>query len=190
MTKPTDVVDSTQHTYTSTGRSCLLFHIFFGERTLTQQIVKGVGSPTLWRRKRLFEQYRLHEKRLLLVRSQRWMLMLRHAPALVMVPNAILRISGSHHVVGIALGLLSNDMTRGMYLCTYFNPPAILRLPLVQPGLWKEGGVTKSLAQAVLDALSEVDSDTKAQMLEGIVLVGGSARLEGLGDRLEEELKV
>ncbi|CAM9444507.1 unnamed protein product, partial [Hapterophycus canaliculatus] len=67
-----------------------------------------------------------------------------------------------------------------------FHAPEIL----FQPGLWKEGGVSKSLAQVVLDALSEVDSDTKAQMLEGIVLVGGSARLEGLGDRLEEELKV
>lgn len=42
----------------------------------------------------------------------------------------------------------------------------------------------------VLDALNELDSDTRAEMLEDIVVVGGSAHLDGLGDRLEEDLKV
>ena len=41
----------------------------------------------------------------------------------------------------------------------------------------------------VLDALNEVDSDSRAEMLEEIVVVGGSAHLDGLGDRLEEDLK-
>ncbi|CAM9448901.1 unnamed protein product, partial [Ectocarpus fasciculatus] len=57
------------------------------------------------------------------------------------------------------------------------------------PGLWNEGGVSRSLSQVVLDALAELDSDTKADMLEDIVVVGGSARMDGLGDRLEEDLK-
>lgn len=41
-----------------------------------------------------------------------------------------------------------------------------------------------------MDALNELDSDSRAEMLEDIVVVGGSAHLDGLGDRLEEDLKV
>ncbi|CBJ28578.1 TiTiN family member (ttn-1) [Ectocarpus siliculosus] len=66
-----------------------------------------------------------------------------------------------------------------------FHAPEIL----FTPGLWNEGGVSRSLSQAVLDALAELDSDTKADMLDDIVVVGGSARMDGLGDRLEEDLK-
>ena len=40
-----------------------------------------------------------------------------------------------------------------------------------------------------MDALTCVDTDTMAEMLGDVVVVGGSAALEGLGDRLEEELK-
>lgn len=61
---------------------------------------------------------------------------------------------------------------------------------VLQPGLWKEGGVSRSLAEVVLDAVNEVDSTSRAEMLEDIVVVGGSAHLDGLGDRLEEDLKV
>lgn len=50
--------------------------------------------------------------------------------------------------------------------------------------------MSRSLAQVVFDSLSELDSDSRAEMLEDIVLVGGSAHLDGLGDRLEEDLKV
>lgn len=41
----------------------------------------------------------------------------------------------------------------------------------------------------MLDAVSVFDSDTRAEMLDDIVVVGGSASLNGLGERLEEELK-
>ncbi|CAN0264188.1 unnamed protein product, partial [Ascophyllum nodosum] len=34
-----------------------------------------------------------------------------------------------------------------------------------------------------------MDTDTMAEMLGDVVVVGGSAAFEGLGDRLEEELK-
>ena len=67
---------------------------------------------------------------------------------------------------------------------------AVFFIGFLQPGLWKEGGVSRSLAGVVLDALNELDSDTRAEMLEDIVVVGGSAHLDGLGDRLEEDLKV
>lgn len=50
--------------------------------------------------------------------------------------------------------------------------------------------MSRSLAEVIFDALSELDSDSRAEMLEDIVLVGGSAYLDGLGDRLEEDLKV
>eukprot|EP00903_Cladosiphon_okamuranus_P005875 g5811.t1 len=66
-----------------------------------------------------------------------------------------------------------------------FHAPEIL----FKPGLWKEGGVSRSLAEVVLDALNELDADSRAEMLEDIVVVGGSAHLDGLGDRLEEDLK-
>ncbi|CAB1098274.1 unnamed protein product [Ectocarpus sp. CCAP 1310/34] len=70
-----------------------------------------------------------------------------------------------------------------------FHAPEILFTASHHPGLWNEGGVSRSLSQVVLDALAELDSDTKADMLDDIVLVGGSARMDGLGDRLEEDLK-
>ncbi|CAN0331853.1 unnamed protein product [Ectocarpus sp. 6 AP-2014] len=70
-----------------------------------------------------------------------------------------------------------------------FHAPEILFTASHDPGLWNEGGVSRSLSQAVLDALAELDSDTKADMLDDIVVVGGSARMDGLGDRLEEDLK-
>ena len=40
-----------------------------------------------------------------------------------------------------------------------------------------------------MDALVCMDTDTMAEMLGDVVVVGGSAAFEGLGDRLEEELK-
>ncbi|CAM9953871.1 unnamed protein product [Ectocarpus sp. 4 AP-2014] len=70
-----------------------------------------------------------------------------------------------------------------------FHAPEILFTASHHPGLWDEGGVSRSLSQVVLDALAELDSDTKAEMLDDIVVVGGSARMDGLGDRLEEDLK-
>lgn len=58
-----------------------------------------------------------------------------------------------------------------------------------QPHLWKEITARKGLADVIVDALSAVDADSRASMLADVVVVGGSAALVGLGDRLEEELK-
>ena len=40
-----------------------------------------------------------------------------------------------------------------------------------------------------MDAIAQVDSDTRADMLGDVVIVGGPASIEGLGQRLEKELK-
>ena len=59
----------------------------------------------------------------------------------------------------------------------------------LQPRLWNDAGASKGLPEVVMDALSSMDRDTMAEMLGDVVVVGGSATFEGLGDRLEEELK-
>ncbi|CAN0416583.1 unnamed protein product, partial [Ectocarpus sp. 12 AP-2014] len=50
-----------------------------------------------------------------------------------------------------------------------FHAPEILFTASHHPGLWNEGGVSRSLSQVVLDALAELDSDTRADMLDDIV---------------------
>ena len=49
--------------------------------------------------------------------------------------------------------------------------------------------MSKGLAAVVLDALSTQDHETKTLMLGDVVVVGGSAGFEGLGKRLEKDLK-
>ena len=48
---------------------------------------------------------------------------------------------------------------------------------------------SKGLGLVVMDAVAQMDSDTRADMLADVVVVGGSASIKGLGHRLEKELK-
>ncbi|CAN0428899.1 unnamed protein product, partial [Ascophyllum nodosum] len=66
-----------------------------------------------------------------------------------------------------------------------FHAPEIL----FTPSLWNDAGASKGLPEVLMDALVCMDTDTMAEMLGDVVVVGGSAAFEGLGDRLEEELK-
>ena len=76
--------------------------------------------------------------------------------------------------------------------CLLFSPVAFRHYcttTRLQPRMWNNSGASKGLPEVVVDALSSMDTDTMAEMLGDVVVVGGSAAFEGLGDRLEEELK-
>ncbi|CAN0416345.1 unnamed protein product, partial [Discosporangium mesarthrocarpum] len=59
-----------------------------------------------------------------------------------------------------------------------------------QPELWAELGGTANMASLVVSAVLSCTPDIREDLLQDIVLVGGTARLPGIVERMERELLI